>query len=271
MEQDDVMRGRLLSRRELLALMGAAGLALLTACADDGGGGEATASRTSGAGAAAATPGGTRAAAAARTTAPSCVVSPAMMEGPFFVDGRLLRSDIRSDPAGGITRDGVPLDLTLVVSSVGGDGACAPIERAVVDIWQCDADGVYSGVDDPASGSTLGEQWLRGQQVTGADGAVRFTTIYPGWYPGRATHIHFKVRAQQGGETGAEFTSQLYFDDALSDTVHASGGAYAPRGATGRVRNADDGIYRDGGDQLLLDVTPSGSGYASTFHIGMLL
>ncbi len=272
MEHDDVMRGRLLSRRELLAIMGAAGLALLAGCSGDGGNdGAAPPTRADSAATAALSADPTRPAAAAQATVPACIVSPEMMEGPFFVDEKLLRSDIRSDPSGGATREGAPLGLVLVVSGVGGDGACAPIERAVVDIWQCDADGVYSDVDDPAGGSTKGQRWLRGHQVTDASGTVRFTTVYPGWYPGRATHIHFKVRTDPDAASGAEFTSQLFFDDALSDAVHNSGGAYAPRGAAGRVRNADDGIYQGGGDQLLLDARPAASGYAATFHIGMLV
>lgn len=268
MDTDDIIIGRVLSRRELLGLMGAAGLALLAGCSDDGDG-EPAASRVAGSPAADATAPSTRAA-VAPTSAPSCVVSPAMMEGPFFIDEKLLRSDIRSDPSGSATRDGAPLDLTLLVSAVGGDGACAPLRNAIVDIWQCDAGGAYSDVQDPGF-DTKGQRWLRGYQTTGADGTVRFTTIYPGWYTGRATHIHFKVRTDPAAAPVKEFTSQLFFDDALSDAVHASGGAYAAKGASGRTRNADDAIYQGGGDQLLLDVRPAAGGYATTFHIGMLV
>jgi protocatechuate 3,4-dioxygenase beta subunit len=102
--------------------------------------------------------------------------------------------------------------------------------------------------------------------MTDAAGKAQFTTIYPGYYAGRTVHIHFKVRTEQSGRT-FDFTSQLFFDDTFSDQVftRAPYNAKGPRG----TRNANDGIYRNGGDQLLLDVKPSGSGYAVTFGIGL--
>jgi protocatechuate 3,4-dioxygenase beta subunit len=131
-----------------------------------------------------------------------------------------------------------------------------------VDVWHCDALGVYSDVQD-ASGSTVGQTFLRGYQVTDATGAAAFTTIYPGWYRGRAVHIHFKVRT----DNGLEFTSQLFLDDALTDTVHQRD-PYAGKGQRD-TRNADDSIFRGGGDQLLLDARQDGDGYAATFQIGI--
>jgi protocatechuate 3,4-dioxygenase beta subunit len=116
--------------------------------------------------------------------------------------------------------------------------------------------------------NTVGQKFLRGHQVTGKDGEARFKTVYPGWYPGRTVHIHFKIRTNPSGGRGKEFTSQLYFDDAFSDQVFAAA-PYAGRSAP-RTRNERDGIFRSsGGSQLMLDVTRATSGYTSTFDIGM--
>ena len=118
-----------------------------------------------------------------------------------------------------------------------------------MDIWHCDAMGVYSGVEDPGF-KTVGQTFLRGYQLTDDAGEARFRTIYPGWYPGRAVHIHFKIRTDPGSARGHEFISQLYFDEALTGRVY-SRMPYA--GRTGKPdRNADDEIFARGGDQLLL-------------------
>lgn len=186
---------------------------------------------------------------------PACVVRPEQSEGPFFVDEGLERSDIRSDPASGAVSQGAPLALSFNVLRVSG-AACTPLAGAIVDVWQCDAAGVYSDV----TGNS--QKFLRGHQLTDATGRASFTTIYPGWYGGRAVHIHFKVRSGS-----KEFTSQLYFDDALSDTVFQQQ-PYAARGQ-GRTRNANDGLFRNGGADLMLKVTPGGPGYSATFDIGL--
>ena len=202
--------------------------------------------------------------AAARALAqamPACVLTPAQTEGPYFVDERLDRSDIRVDPADGSTKPGALLALQLRVSSVDGS-RCAPLAGARVDVWHCDAAGVYSDLAD-ARGAPRASKFLRGYQVTDAQGRVRFTTIYPGAYVGRAVHIHFKVRTAGPGTAG-EFTSQLYFDDALTDRVHAQ----APYPGTRTMRNERDGLYRAGGRQLMLDVVPAGEGYAASYDIG---
>jgi hypothetical protein len=107
----------------------------------------------------------------------------------------------------------------------------------------------------------------RSDQLTDGEGLARFMTIYPGWYPGRAVHIHFKIRSAAGGGRAHEFTSQLFFDDALTDQVHARP-PYAGRGLR-RVRNPSDGIYRDAGAQLTLAATPAGAGYAASFDLAL--
>lgn len=242
MERDDQQVGRILSRRQALALVGAAGASLLTEPA---------------------------VAALLRDVVrfPSCVVRPEQTEGPYFVDERLNRSDIRSDPADGSVREGVPLELTFRVSRI-GNRSCEPLAGAVVDVWQCDALGVYSDVRDMNQRfDTVGKKFLRGHQVTDANGVARFLTIYPGWYEGRAVHIHFKIRGDPASARGYEFTSQLYFDDATSDRVFRQE-PYARKGQRS-VRNQQDRIFRRGGDQLLLPVTQSGRRYAGTFEIGL--
>jgi protocatechuate 3,4-dioxygenase beta subunit len=247
MDRDDVQVGRLLSRREILALLGASGIAALAGCKP---------SRDIAQGGAMAT----------GSVLPSCIVRPEQTEGPYFVDGRLDRSDIRSDPATGAMKAGAPLQVAIVVSRIGEGGACTPLAGARVDLWQCDAAGVYSGVRDP-SFDTTGQQFLRGYQVTDATGTARFTTIYPGWYRGRTVHTHFKVRTEPSAARGYEFTSQLYFDDALTDRVHAR----APYASMGQrtVRNEGDGIFRRNGNELMLAVTEAAERYDGTFHVGL--
>ena len=110
-------------------------------------------------------------------------------------------------------------------------------------------------------------RFLRGGQMTDAQGRVSFQTVYPGWYMGRTVHIHFKVRTDPNSSSGYSLTSQFYFDDALTDQVHATA-PYSQKGARD-TRNSNDGIYRDGGAQFTLPITPSGQGYASTFGIGL--
>jgi protocatechuate 3,4-dioxygenase beta subunit len=159
----------------------------------------------------------------------TCTLYPEQTEGPFYVNDDLVRSDIREG------KDGTLLALELLVVSASG---CAPIANAAVDIWHCDAAGVYSGYAGQLGGlDTRGQVFLRGTQITGEDGRVRFQTIYPGWYPGRTTHIHFKVRLPN-----REATSQLYFDEAVSREVYATG-PYAAHGQKDTANQAD-GIGR---------------------------
>lgn len=196
---------------------------------------------------------------------PSCVVRPQQTEGPYFVDERLDRSDIRSDPSDGSVKQGTPLRLTFRVSQVSAN-SCSPLAGATVDIWHCDAQGVYSDVNDRNS-STVGKKFLRGYQVTNANGTADFVTIYPGWYPGRTVHIHFKIRTASASQPSYEFTSQLYFDDALTNQVHAQS-PYAAKGQRTQ-KNDRDGIFQEDGEQLMLQLTQAAQGYVGTFDIGL--
>jgi len=127
---------------------------------------------------------------------------------------------------------------------------------------------VYSDVTNNTEGfATQGQKFLRGYQGTDANGMARFTTIYPGWYRGRTVHIHFKIRTADANNQTYEFTSQLFFDDALSDQVFSQQ-PYASKGQRD-MQNVTDGIYQNGGDQLTLAPTQANGGYNATFNIAL--
>lgn len=206
-----------------------------------------------------------------RQTIAGCLVSPQQTEGPFFVDEKLNRSDIRVDPADGSISQGQPLRLILEVNQV-SNNACTPLQGATVDVWHCDALGSYSDVRDNAGGSasdTRGKKFLRGYQTTDASGRVEFQTIYPGWYHGRNVHIHYKIRTDPKSELGHEFTSQLFFDEAITDQVHA----FPPYSQKGRrdTSNSSDGIFRRGGSDLMLQLTKETDGYSAVYKVGFLM
>ena len=194
-----------------------------------------------------------------------CVVRPRAIEGPYFVDTTLNRADIRSDPRSGLVKHGTPLRLTFRVTQMDGN-RCFPLQGAQVDVWQCDADGLYSDVKDWQA-STLGQQFLRGWQLTDPKGVASFLTIFPGWYPNRAVHIHFKIRTQPGAKSAREFTSQLYFDDALTDVIHTHP-AYLAHGER-KVRNNRDVLFLFRGERLVVRLREDKKGYAGTFDIAL--
>lgn len=154
-----------------------------------------------------------------------CELTPSSIQGPFYLDLDLLRVDITEG------KPGLPTRLVLrVVRALD----CSPIPNAVVDVWHCDADGAYSGF--PSRG-TAGETWLRGIQFTDQFGSAHFDTIYPGWYQGRTTHIHLKVRPN----AQSELTTQLYFEDDASARVYLLR-HYAAHGPK-PVDNDEDGFF----------------------------
>jgi protocatechuate 3,4-dioxygenase beta subunit len=163
----------------------------------------------------------------------------------------LFRSDIRETKTGTV--------LTLTIKVVNASSGCAPVSGANVEIWHVDAAGNYSQY-----GTQTAQTYLRGIQTTNANGEVTFTTIYPGWYQGRATHIHAEVTI--GGRSVK--VTQIAFPESVNNTVHGSG-VYASRG-TNPMSNLSDGIFSDSLSSEI--VTPSGSpaaGYTATFQIGI--
>jgi protocatechuate 3,4-dioxygenase beta subunit len=183
------------------------------------------------------------------------------------------RSDIRSDPSDGSVQQGIPLRLVLHVYDV-DKGSCIPLSGAQVDVWHANSQGVYSAVQDAGTG---GMMYLRGYQLTDDNGTVRFTTVYPGWYEGRAIHIHAKVRTFEGSEKTLEWTSQFYLNNSISEQVHTQP-PYSNHGLP-EVTNEEDMIYRgassDGlvqsntGERLMLNLTKDddGQSYLGTFNI----
>jgi protocatechuate 3,4-dioxygenase beta subunit len=179
----------------------------------------------------------------------TCVLAPEQTEGPYYLDDAKVRRNITEGKAG------VPLALRLTVVDV---STCKPIKGATVDIWHCDAAGAYSGVQ----GAT-GARFLRGVQRTNAKGVALFSTIYPGWYPGRTVHIHVMVHL--GGNV--VHTGQLYFADAVTDVVYKRR-PYASR-PNRSPRNAGDSIYRNGGKRSTLKLARNGSGYVGSITMGV--
>ena len=254
-DDDDRPIGRVLSRREVLALLGTTGATLLLGgCAvpglgsgpPGGQGGEGSADLSA-------------LATTNATLTTDCVVRPELTEGPVFVEEDLNRSDIRIDTSNGSVSPGTQLDLTFRATQV-VEGACTPLAGVQVDVWHCDAEGIYSDTNELGM-QTVGQTFLRGYQITDENGMAHFTTIYPGWYEGRAVHIHFKMRTPDG----YDFTSQLFFDDALTDEVFAQI-PYNSRGER-KLRNDDDGIFGQSGGQMMLAPSPVETGYAATFDV----
>ncbi|MGX8883038.1 intradiol ring-cleavage dioxygenase [Methylovorus sp. SPW-M1] len=193
----------------------------------------------------------------------TCIAKPERTEGPYFVDHQLNRRDIRLDPVTHLFSPGVPLILSIDLLNL-AQHSCEPLAGATVDVWHCDAQGVYSGVSDM---NTLGKKFLRGYQVSDQAGRVTFKTIYPGWYSGRAVHVHFKVRTQNSAGASYEFTSQLFFDDRLSDAVfqHAPYKRPKPRD----TRNTRDIHYGKDGNQLLLSPIEKADGYHANITVAL--
>lgn len=262
-----------LTRRGVLAGAGGLGLAgVLAACGADEQAASSGSTAASSSAATQAVGAGDDLLSELLAQAPQCPTTSEATEGPYWFDVDRIRADIRED------REGVPLELALRVVDLDDcrvDGDPAPVRDAVVEIWHCDAEGDYSGFESASAGTPGGgpgggspggapggndasgsvsdgsyssgdresspsdaKTYLRGAQSTDASGIVRFTSIFPGWYRGRTVHIHLRVHLNK---TTAR-TSQLYFDDALSDALFAAHSPYD--GHQGRdTRNSDDGIY----------------------------
>jgi protocatechuate 3,4-dioxygenase beta subunit len=180
----------------------------------------------------------------------TCVLTPEQTAGPFYIRGERLRRNITDG------KPGVRLSLRAVVVDA---STCKPVRGAAVDVWHCDAAGVYSGF-----GQGLGSRaFMRGIQKTDKHGLAVFRTVYPGWYPGRTVHIH--VRVHLGGNV--VHTGQLYFPDSVTDSVFRKS-PYASR--PGRdTRNTDDAVFRNGGKRSMLRVRKDGAGYVAAITMGI--
>lgn len=229
LHDDDKPVGRVLSRREIIKLLGGSGAALFVGMslpkivkAQD----------------VVATP--------LTDALPTCVVQPEVTEGPYFVGEQLNRMDIRVEPGDNSIKDGMSFYLIFRISDV-TNGICSALKDAQVDIWHCDSDGVYSGVEDPGF-DTEGEKWLRGYQITDENGLAEFLTIVPGWYSGRAVHIHFKIRTIGTDGESYEFTSQLFFDADLLEQIYSQE-PYVDKGLPD-TSNEVDNIYQQTDGQL---------------------
>jgi protocatechuate 3,4-dioxygenase beta subunit len=259
MDNDDKPIGQILNRRDALKLLGVGSAAFLAACASP----EETSTVVP---TQALTQVSSTQVAATVSNLLDCVVRPELTIGPYFVDEQLERSDIRTNSSDNSVKEGIPLTLNINITSA-SDNSCTPIEGAQVDIWHCDAVGVYSGVSDP-NADTTGQDFLRGFQRTDANGAVQFQTIYPGWYSGRAVHIHFTIRTKGAQGEDYQFTSQFFFDETLTDQVHAQE-PYASKGER-NTRNSSDNIFLRGGDQLLLNLQgDTANGFIGSMSIGL--
>jgi protocatechuate 3,4-dioxygenase beta subunit len=178
-----------------------------------------------------------------------CVLTPELTEGPYYVDGEKLRRDITEGKPG----TALQLNLTVINATT-----CKIVKNAAVDIWHCDASGAYSG----AVANNPGTNFLRGVQRTNAKGVATFKTIYPGFYPGRAVHIHVKVHVK--GDV--VHTGQLFFPAAVTNAVYQKS-PYSSHGTTPDTLNASDAIFRNGGNRGMLTMKKNGAGYIGS--IGM--
>jgi hypothetical protein len=182
-----------------------------------------------------------------------CVLTPELTEGPYYVVGEKLRRDVTEGKAG----TALLLRLTVVNAST-----CKPVKNASVEIWHCDAGGVYSG----AVANNPGTNFLRGVQKTNATGVATFKTIYPGWYQGRAVHIHVKVHVAGT----VVHTGQLFFPASVTNVVYKRT-PYSAHGTTPDTLNPNDSIFRNGGSKGLLTLKKNGTGYIGAIGMGVHL
>lgn len=197
----------------------------------------------------------------------TCILAPESVEGPYHIDKLLERSDVTDG------EQGIPLDLTFVIRDA---ETCEVLPNIIVDIWQCNATGFYSGFVSEGNGygtsrgiPTDDSRFLRGIQTSDENGEVKFRTIYPGWYINRAVHIHIKLYYGMNTTT-AQYTGQLYFSEDMNDAVSNVSPYSAIRDY--RTLNSADQIFNsDQGTQTTLQLTGSVmAGYtATTFVIGI--
>lgn len=229
-----------ITRRVALTALGAAGIGWTVGCGDSPTSPTTTTTATT-------TTGG--------GTSSACAVTASETAGPYPSSSIFLRQDITEG------RSGLPLRLALTVVNV--NASCSPVANAVVEIWQCDAAGNYSEYAQPGYDGR-GKAFLRGAQTTDGSGQVTFNTIYPGWYAGRATHIHVEVHVN-----GASVkTTQIAFPEDVTAAVYSTG-TYAAKGQNSTT-NATDNVFSDGTATELAALTGSATaGYTAMLTIGL--
>ncbi len=198
-----------------------------------------------------------------------CAVTAEGEIGPYFADdsdARFNRSNIVTNIDGTNAQTGIPLTLTVTI--VDTEKACAPYAGAQIDIWHCNSAGVYS---DQSAENTTTESWLRGYQVTDDNGQVTFITIIPGWYQGRTTHIHLRVRSTYSSASSTSDgtnTTQLFFDQTFVDTLATSVAPYSAEGKNSTT-NASDHVYtgETHGENLMTVSGDTTNGYAASVTI----
>jgi protocatechuate 3,4-dioxygenase beta subunit len=251
MSFEGVDKEKEISRWQAIGLLAAAGAGVMLGC----GGGTKTTTTTT-----------TTTAAASNT---SCTVTPEGEEGPYFVDDSaagFARSDIRSNLDGTNTQSGIPLALSIYAYD--SENSCAAMPNVQIDIWHCNGSGIYSAEDVE---DTTGETWLRGYQLTDSNGLATFKTIIPGWYAGRTTHIHLRLRSTYGSTTtGGTNTTQLFFPQDIIDTINTTISPYSAEG-TNPTTNASDHVYsgEEEGANVLTLSGDSTSGYTATCKINL--
>jgi len=197
----------------------------------------------------------------------NCVIIPQETAGPYDIDLSATPGFFRQDVTEGKT--GIPLSLILTVINVNND--CSPITNARVDIWHCDKDGIYSGFPNQPGGlDTTGQTFCRGIQLTNNEGVANFKTIYPGWYPGRITHIHFQVYLNNG----LSATSQLAFPDEINEAVYKTPLYIAKGQNTTVANNSSDSVFRNSSADLqreLCTITEDTrvGGYIAKLNVGI--
>lgn len=202
-------------------------------------------------------------------TGGTCTISPTETEGPFptKTPSSLERSDIRDDRTG--------VALTIKINTLNKNNNCAALAGALVDIWHCDKDGYYSeyGGTSMQSVNYTGVHFLRGRQVTDANGLVTYTSIFPGWYQGRATHIHVHIYNASGASL---LVTQIAFPEGSNSavvTINSSAGtSYGySKGMTGYTYNASDNIFSDdtAGVELSTVTGSLSEGYVLTHSIAV--
>ncbi len=175
------------------------------------------------------------------SAATTLTATPSETEGPFWLDVATQRKDIRTDPTTGAAQAGFPLRLTISLGQL-ANAVATPIDGGRIDLWHANAAGHYSDEPNGLNGAdTQGVYWLRGWQLTNAHGIVNFTTNYPMYYNGRAPHVHVRVRLYSGTTVTTNFTTQLFFSDAVSTAVYAANSEYST--TVTRTYNTSDTVY----------------------------